>query len=195
MLLRSLSVLCALTVSAFSQSVYVDLGSSPPSSSYAAAASAPGVWNALPFSSNNVWLPAVDAQGSSGSVQMMLAWECDSSGCGSPPAGDDGALLGDWFNSDCYASQHKIHVSGLAPGLYRVHVYGFSVSACAGAFPRTLSASTADAFSFGTVAPWTGSFTTGNHFEFVTSVSAGSPPRASNAAASGQDRNTSPGGA
>src|SRR5262245_33637545 len=117
MFVRSTITSVLITTSLHAQSVYVDFGFGAPSAAYAAAAGSPGVWNALPFSANHVWTPLTDVAGQSGSIEVELDWGCDTSGCGSVAGGDDGALLDDWFNSDCYATQHIARMRGLAPGL------------------------------------------------------------------------------
>lgn len=168
--LRLLLAAPLLSSGAMAQAVYVDFGANPPSSSYAALASVPGVWNALPISANGLSLPAVDIQGNSTNVLLYLDWGCDSGACATPPNGDDGALLGDWFNADCYATQHNFLFSNLVPGLYRVHVYGFGESACNAAGPQVISARTSVAFLRGTISPWPGQLDSANHFELVTTV-------------------------
>lgn len=175
MLSRVLLALTALSSTALGQALYVDFGDTPPSSSYAALASAPGVWNALPFSANGSSIPAVDTQGNATGVFLFLDWGCDASTCSSPPAGDDGALLGDHFNADCYGTQHELQIGNLVPGLYRVHVYGFGEPACTDFGPVTISAQSPVAIHRGTVAPWPGLMSDANHFEFTTSVTSTGP--------------------
>jgi hypothetical protein len=104
------------------QSVYIDFGSgTPPSASYAAAADAPGHWNALPIPSSAV--PLLGLQGESTAL-LFTADGCDT-GTGAFPntSGDDEALLDDWFYGDCAFSTEFFTISGLAPGGYRLYLY------------------------------------------------------------------------
>ncbi len=103
------------------QSVYIDFGETLPSSSYAAAADAPGVWNsssvpgfgarlvgvrgeetALRFTATGCWLSSLDFANTSG---------------------DDGALLDDWFFGQCPWETEQVRVEHLAAGSYRLYVY------------------------------------------------------------------------
>jgi hypothetical protein len=64
---------------------------------------------------------------------------CDASSCDVPNIpGDDGALLQDWFNGDCYASPNMVDVIGLEGGTYQVWIYG---SSTCGPFYTTWSVS------------------------------------------------------
>lgn len=159
----------ALAGSLRAQSVYLDLGGLPPSSSYAAAASAPGVWNASWALGPGSWQPLVDVQGNPTSVELETIWGCDNGFCLGMP-GDDGALLGDWVNADCYLVPQDLAFRGLAPGFYRVHVYGHGEQPCGGVGGGTIDFISSTATATMTVGPWAGSFASVNHVAFVARV-------------------------
>jgi hypothetical protein len=107
---------------AFAQSVYVDFGEgTPPSSSYAAAASAPGYWNALPIPINAA--PLLGLQGQATAL-VFTTDGCDTNWQQFPnTSGDDEALLDDWFNGDCNLSTERVTITGLESGTYRLYLY------------------------------------------------------------------------
>lgn len=115
-----LVALCASSIHA--QSIYIDFGSnSPPSSSYAAAAGTPGVWNEMPMPITSQ--PLVDIAGQATGARFS-SLECDGWAENFPStSGDDGALLDDWFYADCSLQVPRIEITGLAAGVYHVYAY------------------------------------------------------------------------
>jgi hypothetical protein len=111
-----------LAPSALAQSVYIDFGAgTPPSSSYAAAAGAPGHWNAMPIPSSGMPLLGLHGQATS---LVFAASGCDNGGAAFPnTSGDDEALLDDWFYGDCAFSTEMVTITGLEPGDYRFYLY------------------------------------------------------------------------
>ena len=121
-------LIAAIGESATAQSVYIDFGGSVPSSSYAAEASAPGVWT-----SASAALPLVGIYGQPIALEVIDSQPtCTASTCLIP--GDAGALLGGWLNTDCIG-QRMLNIRNLEAGNYRVHVYAYSTIACGGDTP------------------------------------------------------------
>lgn len=120
--LRIVAIGSWLVSPALAQSVYIDFGEgTPPSSSYAAAAGAPGYWNPLPIPINAA--PLLSLQGQATAL-AFTASGCDTGADAFPnTSGDDDALLDDWFNGDCNLSTKTVTITGLEPGEYRLYVY------------------------------------------------------------------------
>jgi hypothetical protein len=137
--------LIAISASAFlfaahasAQSIYVDLqGGTPlPSSAYGAAYGVPGTWNGL---ITEGFFPMVGADGNPTSVIAEVINACGGptscldaqpSFCASQGGtcdltGDDGALLGDWWRSDCVAAPPRIWMHAMAPGTYQFFSIGY----------------------------------------------------------------------
>ncbi len=126
--LLCLAVAAACAAGARAQSIYVDcqawLGATP-APTYGAAYGVPGVWNGLPLVNGTHAL--VDTHGNPIPAAALVGVGCDTSICTAPElAGDAAALLGDWWNADCYASPNTIRVSGLQAGTYQMFAFGYS---------------------------------------------------------------------
>jgi len=126
--LRALLTLTSLAVvhgMSHAQSVYVDFAGPVPAPTYAAAASAPGVWNSLAVPG-----PLVGIYGQPIALEIIdpFGW-CGEWNC--PMTGDASALLGDFLLGDCFEAR-KLTIRNLEAGTYRVHVYAYGSLICAG---------------------------------------------------------------
>jgi len=121
-----ISTVAACGARAAAQSVYVDFEgnngpTSPPSSSYAAAAGVGGHWNAV---GQDVSVLLHDIAGQPTSVVLTKSG-CQAISPGIPPTDDHMRLLGDLYYGDalCGQDQPDLRISNLAPGTYQLFVY------------------------------------------------------------------------
>jgi len=163
-LLASIS-LFAFVGAAHAQSVYLDSLGAKPTSTYAGMASAPGVWDTM-FSNDHVGIYGQPIPLDVDFTEDQFS--CDFGHCETLASSDATALLSGWINTDCFPST-RIRFRNLEHGTYRIHLYGYSNSACSGGtifnMGWSIDVTTGGPFGSMPIAPWSGSFATSNHVE------------------------------
>jgi hypothetical protein len=164
--------IAVLSHEARAQSVYIDFGKNPPSSSYAAAADAPGFWNSSAIPSSDS--PLAGLSGETTALRLSTGGCFDRFFDFANTSGDDGALLDDWFFGDCPWDTEQIRVAHLSAGSYRLYVYtngggSGDVTVSVGLDPAGVIGG-GGLFHLTSVAPFPGSFAGWTYIETIVHV-------------------------